>query len=289
MVKNIWISLRPKQWLKNLFVFAGLFFAEDIFNLGKILDTTQAFMLFCLVSSAGYLVNDVMDRDKDRLHPQKRFRPIAAGSVPAWLAYVIASVFVVLSTILAFHVQRAFGTILLAYLALTLSYSLLLKQVIILDVVLIASGFVLRVIGGTLAAREVVSSWLIICTIFLALFLALTKRRSEFRALGDHAAAVRNTLSIYSVEFLDQMINIATAACLISYALYTLDPGTVAKFETRNLAFTLPFVIYGLFRYLFLVLQRNAGESPEIALLSDRPIQICVLAYLITVATILYW
>ncbi len=288
MLMHIWISLRPKQWLKNIIVFAGLFFAEDIFVKSKIFDTSVAFLLFCLVSSSGYLINDVMDRARDRLHPKKRFRPIAAGHLPVWLALLLAVLLTALSMVFAFRLATVFGLILLAYLGLTLSYSLFFKQVIILDVVLIAFGFVLRAIGGTLAAREMVSSWLIICTVFLSLFLALTKRRSEMKALGHQAAAVRDTLSIYSLDFLDQMINIATAACLISYALYTLDTGTVAKFGTRNLAFTLPFVIYGLFRYLFLVLQSNAGESPELALLSDRPIQVCVLAYLATVAFILY-
>jgi 4-hydroxybenzoate polyprenyltransferase len=288
MLHSVWVSLRPKQWLKNVIVFAGLFFAEDFLVISKILDTLAAFLLFCLISSCGYLINDVIDREKDVLHPRKRLRPIASGAVSPGLAVALALMLSSLSLAAAYGLNREFGVILTAYLAVTLSYSLALKRVIILDVLLIASGFVLRAIGGTIAAQEKASSWLIICTIFLSLFLALTKRRSEVKTLGAQAALVRSTLALYSVELLDQMINIVTAACLMAYALYTLDAGTVEKFGTRNLAFTLPFVIYGLFRYLYLVLHLNVGESPELVLMHDRPIQSCVLAYIVTVASILY-
>ncbi len=288
MLQSIWISLRPRQWLKNVIVFAGLFFAEDFLVPGKILDTLTAFLLFCLVSSSGYLVNDVIDRKKDALHPRKRLRPIAAGRLAPGAAILLALLLCMGSLAGAWALNRAFFLILAAYLIFTYSYSLLLKRMIILDVLLIASGFVLRAIGGTIAARETVSSWLIICTIFLSLFLALTKRRSEVKTLGAQAAQVRSTLGLYSLELLDQMINIVTAACLMAYALYTLDAGTVEKFGTRNLAFTLPFVIYGLFRYLYLVLHLNIGETPEVVLLHDRPILICILSYIGTVAFILY-
>lgn len=288
MLHSIWISLRPRQWLKNVIVFAGLFFAEDFLVLSKILDTLAAFLLFCLVSSSGYLVNDVIDRRKDALHPHKRLRPIAAGRLAPGTAIALALLLSLGSLAAAWALNRVFFLILAAYLIFTYSYSLLLKGVIILDVLLIASGFVLRAIGGTIAARETVSSWLIICTIFLSLFLALTKRRSEVKTLGAQAAQVRSTLGLYTLELLDQMIDIVTAACLMAYALYTLDAGTVEKFGTRNLAFTLPFVIYGLFRYLYLVLHLNIGETPEAVLLHDRPIMICILAYIGTVASILY-
>lgn len=282
------VSLRPKQWLKNVIVLAGLFFAEDIFVIAKIRDVLLAFLLFSLVSSSGYLVNDVMDRRKDALHPRKRLRPIAAGVIKPPLAVGVALLLSSGSLVAAWDLNSHFGLTLTIYLILTLSYSLFFKRVIILDVLLIASGFVLRAIGGTYAAQEEVSSWLIICTIFLALFLALTKRRSEVKLLGDKAGSVRSTLALYTVELLDQMVNIVTAACLMAYALYTLDSGTVAKLGTRNLAFTLPFVIYGLFRYLYLVLHLNVGETPEQVLLQDRPIVICILAYVGTVALILY-
>lgn len=282
------VSLRPKQWLKNVIVLAGLFFAVEFFVIAKIRDVLLAFLLFSLVSSSGYLVNDVMDRRKDALHPRKRLRPIAAGVIKPPLALGVALLLSSGSLAAAWGLNSHFGLTLTIYLLLTLSYSLFFKRVIILDVLLIASGFVLRAVGGAYAAQEGVSSWLIICTIFLALFLALTKRRSEVKLLGDKAGSVRSTLALYTVELLDQMVNIVTAACLMAYALYTLDSGTVAKFGTRNLAFTLPFVIYGLFRYLYLVLHLNVGETPEQVLLQDRPIVICILAYVGTVALIVY-
>ncbi len=288
LLLNVLRSLRPKQWTKNVIVFAGLFFAEDMFDLKKIVPACLAFIVFCMVSSGGYLINDVMDRKKDALHPVKKFRPIAAGKVPVALAVILGLFLLIGSSLAGFRIDSAFGFLITFYMIMTVSYSLWLKRIIILDVLVIASGFVLRAIGGTLAINELISSWLIICTIFLSLFLALTKRRSEFMALGDHAASVRKTLSKYNAQFLDQMINTATAACLISYALYTLDSGTVQKFGTRNLAFTLPFVIYGLFRYLFLVHQHNAGESIENALLSDGPILLCIFLYAATVAAIIY-
>lgn len=289
MLKALIISMRPKQWLKNVIVFAGLYFAKDVIRLEKVILALVAFICFCLISSGGYLFNDLLDRDKDRLHPQKKRRPIAAGTLP--VSYAIASAIILIGVSLwaGFASNVAFGYILLSYLMLTISYSLYLKRIIILDVLIIAMGFVLRAIGGTIAIREEVSSWLIICTIFLSLFLALTKRRSEYKSLGQQAAQVRSTFGFYDVHFLDQMIIAVTAACFISYTLYTLDPATILKFGTRNLALTLPFVIYGLFRYLYLVHSENFGENPETALLYDTPILFCVIAYLVSVALIIYW
>ncbi len=282
------IALRPKQWIKNVIVFAGLFFAEDISDVHKIIPAVLAFLLFCMVSSGGYLINDVMDRKKDALHPKKKLRPIASGRVPVAPALALAGILLLAGIGMSLSLRLSFGILIIFYVSLTISYSLLLKRIIILDVLVIASGFVLRAIGGTLAIEEAISSWLIICTIFLSLFLALTKRRSEIIALGENAATVRKTLAGYSPQFLDQMINTATAACLMSYSLYTLDSNTVAKFGTRNLAFTLPFVMYGLFRYLFLVHHHNIGESPEVALLHDKPIILCILLYVGTVTAIIY-
>jgi 4-hydroxybenzoate polyprenyltransferase len=287
-MKNLFISMRPKQWSKNVIVFAGLFFAEDIFELAKIKAAALAFAMFCLASSAGYLFNDILDRKKDALHPRKKFRPIAAGtlSVPVALSWIL--LFIIVSVYYSFSLSRDFGLIIIAYLVLTCTYSIYLKKLVIIDVLIIASGFMFRAIGGTLAIHEQVSSWLILCAIFLALFLALTKRRAEALALGKSADAVRSTLADYGIDFLDQMINTVTAACLMAYALYTLDPTTIAKFHSRNLIFTVPFVIYGLFRYLFLVHHRHLGEAPETALLKDKPILVCILLYCVTVVFIIY-
>ncbi len=282
-------NMRPKQWTKNVIVFAGLFFAEDIFHLNKLKAALVAFFVFCMISSCGYLINDIMDRKKDRMHPKKRFRPIAAGKLPVWFALSSASLLFILSMYFSYKNSLSLGIIISVYFVLTVSYSLVLKRVIILDVMIIAAGFMFRAIGGAMAIDEVVSSWLILCTIFLALFLALTKRRAEAIALGDNAAMVRKTLKGYTPQILDQMINTVIAACLMAYALYTLDPSTIVKFETRNLIFTLPFVIYGLFRYQYLVYNSNIGETPEIALFNDVPILINILLYGITVMAIIYF
>ncbi len=288
MLKALIISMRPKQWLKNVIVFAGLYFAKDVIRFEKLSLAFIAFICFCLLSSGGYIFNDLLDREKDRLHPQKKQRPIAAGTFPVIYAVPSAVLLIGISLWGGFVSDVSFGYILLSYLMLTIAYSLYLKRIIILDVLIIAMGFVLRAIGGTIAIREEVSSWLIICTIFLSLFLALTKRRSEYKSLGQEAAQIRSTFGAYDLRLLDHMIIAVTAACFISYALYTLDPATIVKFGTRNLALTLPFVIYGLFRYLYLVHRENFGENPEIALLYDPPILFCVVAYLVSVALIIY-
>jgi 4-hydroxybenzoate polyprenyltransferase len=288
MISDLLISMRPRQWSKNLLVFVGLLFAQDMLLLPKIQQAVTAFLLFCLTSGAVYLLNDVFDRKKDAQHPLKRFRPIAAGRLSPLAAILTAGVLAAVSLFAAFRLDGRFGAVMAAYLIMTLAYSAALKNVIIVDVLIIASGFVLRAVGGAWAIQEAVSSWLIICTIFLALFMALGKRRAEVLALGEHAGQVRKTLVGYDRAFLDQMIIISTAACLMSYALYTLDTETVIKFGTRNLVLTLPLVIYGLFRYLYLIYHENRGESPENAVLGDRAILLCVALYVLVVAVVLY-
>ncbi len=289
MLKHLIVSMRPKQWSKNLLVFAGLLFAQDIFILEKILQSLAAFLLFCLASSAVYLFNDVIDRKKDALHPQKKNRPIAAGRLSILVALASALFFIMAALLAAFQLDFSFAVILLAYALLTFAYTLYFKNIIILDVLIIASGFVFRAVAGAYAIQEDVSSWFIICTIFLALFLALGKRRAEILALGNAAGDVRKTLVHYDRHYVDQLILISTTACLMSYALYTLDPVTVEKFGTRNLVLTLPFVIYGLFRYLYLLVQKDLGESPENAVWGDKAILFCVMLYLVAVVAIIYF
>jgi 4-hydroxybenzoate polyprenyltransferase len=289
MLKYLFRSLRPKQWTKNVIVFAGLFFAEDIFVVEKILLAVVAFIAFSLVSSSGYLINDVVDRERDALHPKKKHRPIAAGKISPTTAVFTAVILLIATFSGSFSISKPFTFILATYLVLTFGYSFGLKHVIILDVLIIASGFMLRAIGGTIIISENLSSWLIICTTFLALFLAINKRRSEFIALGQNAEKTRKTLKKYSIELLNQMINTVTSACLISYALYTLDGQTVEKFDTRYLILTLPFVIYGLFRYLYIVDHKDIGETPELAILGDKPLILCVMLFVITGALVIYF
>lgn len=285
---NLLIAMRPKQWSKNVIVFAGLFFAEDIFDPQKIKSAVFAFIFFCLVSSAGYLLNDILDRKKDALHPRKKHRPIAAGKITPLTAGIAAAILFSTSIIFCFTISSILGVILLIYFLQTAAYSLILKKIIIIDVILIAAGFMFRAISGVLVIEEPISSWLIICTIFLSLFLALNKRYAEISTMGENASTVRKTLSQYSPRYLEQMINIVSAACLMSYALYTLDSETIVKFETKNLIFTLPFVIYGIFRYLFLVQFKNLGESPENIIFDDKPLLINIFIYAIVVIVIIY-
>ncbi len=289
MPKYLFVSMRPKQWSKNMLVFAGLLFSRDIFILSKLTHALAAFLLFCLVSSATYLINDVVDRKKDALHPKKKNRPIAAGKLAPATALFFATFFVGISLVAAFRLDVYFGLILSTYFIFTLAYSFHLKNVIILDVLIIASGFVFRAVGGTFAIQENVSSWLIICTIFFALFMALGKRRAEIISLGDEAGDVRATLAHYDQTYLDHLITISTAACLMSYALYTLDTEVVEKFDTRMLVLTIPLVIFGLFRYLYLIYHLNLGETPENAVWGDRPILICVAVYITVVSLIIYF
>ncbi len=287
-MKYIILAMRPKQWIKNILVFAGVIFAEDLFNLQLIQDSIFAFIIFCMISSSTYLINDIVDRKKDAMHPKKKNRPIASGKVSVQLALILAIVLIITSQFFAYRLQLSFGIIISLYFVTTLLYSMVLKRIIILDVMIIASGFIFRAVGGTFAINEHVSSWLIICTMFLALFFALNKRRAELISLGDNAGSVRKTLSGYSLTFLDQMINVVTATCLVTYALYTLDAETVEKFGSRNLVFTLPFVIYGLFRYLYLAYHLNLGETPETTLVRDKPILICMAMYAISIIVIIY-
>ncbi len=289
MLKNFLVALRPKQWIKNVLVFAGAIFAEDLFDPQMLQNSVLAFIIFCMISGSTYLVNDVLDREKDALHPRKKHRPIASGKISAKTALSLALALIFISIFCSFYLNWKFGIVISSYFLTTLLYSLYLKHIIIIDVMIIASGFMFRAIGGAFAINEHVSSWLIICTLFLALFFALNKRRAEIIALGNNAGNVRQTLSGYDLNYLDMMINIVTASCLMAYALYTLDAGTVAKFGTRNLIITLPFVIYGLFRYLYLAYRHNLGETPETTIVRDKPILFCVFLYFVTVVLVIYF
>jgi 4-hydroxybenzoate polyprenyltransferase len=283
-------ALRPRQWTKNIVVFAGLMFAKDIYDPYKLKIALNAFILFCIVSSAGYLINDVNDKASDALHPRKRNRPVASGKVPEIAALVIAAFlffFAIFAALVGIHFH--FARILALYSFLTVLYSIFLKKVIILDIMAIAAGFILRTLGGAIAIQVYPSSWLIICALFLALFLALNKRKAELLSLGDTAGQTRTTLRNYSVSFLNQMSLVITSACLMSYALYTLDGETVMKFGTRGLALTLPFVVYGLFRYLYLVEQKQLGEAPEEVMTKDAPIMLCVILFVLATLYIIYF
>jgi 4-hydroxybenzoate polyprenyltransferase len=285
---NLLLSLRPGQWTKNLLVFAGLLFGRRLFEPGPAAMAAEAFAIFCALSGAVYLLNDVADREADRQHPLKRQRPIASGAVSVPLALASAAVLAAGGLGLAFRVNLPFGATAVAYVALQAAYSKLLKNIVILDVLTIAIGFVLRAVAGALAVDVEISHWLFVCTILLALFIALAKRRHELVLLADGAVSHRRILGEYSPYLLDQMIGVVTASTLISYIFYTISPETSQKFDTAWLGLTIPFPLYGIFRYLYLVHRREGGGSPADLLLTDRPLLACVALWALAVAIIIY-
>ena len=287
MIVAIVVSMRPRQWVKNLFVFAGLVFAQRLFT-ESAWRALAGFAIFCALSGAIYLINDVADRERDRLDPRKRARPIAAGRLPAGVAVAAAIVLVVVGLVFAAILSRPFLVTALAYVVLLIAYSAWLKHIVIVDVLVVAGGFVLRAVAGAVVIDVEISGWLLICTILLALFLALGKRRYEYVALEQDAVRHRPILAEYSPALLDQMIAVVTASTVTAYALYTMSPETVAKFRTHWLPATLPFVLYGIFRYLYLLYQRRLGGNPSELLLSDRALLINTVCWICAVLLIIY-
>ena len=280
--------MRPRQWAKNLFVFAGLLFAQKLFTPLAVV-ALAAFVIFCALSGAIYLLNDVADRDKDRLHPRKRERPVASGRLSVPAAVAAAVTLIVLALAASLLISWPFAAVAATYAGLLILYSAWLKHVVIVDVLVVASGFVLRAVGGAVAIGVEISGWLLICTILLALFLALGKRRHEYLTLGAGAATHRPILAEYSAELIDQMIAVVTASTVTAYALYTMSPETVAKFHTHWLPASLPFVLYGIFRYLYLLYRRQLGGNPSELFLNDAPLLVNSLLWLLVVLVIIYW
>ena len=282
-------TMRPRQWTKNGFVFAALIFAHRLRDGESLLRSLAAFALFCALSGVVYTINDIVDIRQDRAHPKKRLRPIASGQVSPAIAAVFALVVVATALALSFTLAPAFGRFAAAYLGVNLLYSFYLKRVVILDVMTIALGFVLRAVAGAAAIDVEISPWLILCTTLLALFLALCKRRNELTLLQGDAAAHRAILSEYSVVFLDQMISVVTASIVIAYAFYAMSPEVQEKLHTRHLGLTVPFVLYGIFRYLYVLHQKGEGGSPSQTLLEDRALLMNVLLWIATCVGILYF
>jgi 4-hydroxybenzoate polyprenyltransferase len=287
MVWGIVVSLRPRQWVKNLFVFGGLVFSQRLFT-PSAWPALAAFAIFCALSGAIYLFNDVADRDQDRRHPKKRERPVASGLLPAPVAVGTGLALILGGLAAAAWLSPRFALAAVGYVALLSAYSVWLKHVVIVDVLAVSSGFVLRAVGGALAIDVEISGWLLICTILLALFLALGKRRHEYLTLDGEAALHRPVLAEYSAGLLDQMIAVVTASTVTAYALYTMSPETVAKFDTRLLPATLPFVLYGIFRYLYLLYRRQLGGNPSEIVLSDRALLVNTLGWIAAVLLIIY-
>ena len=288
LASNLLLSLRPSQWTKNLLIFAGVIFGQRLMEPQAVAVALAAFAIFCALSGVVYLVNDVRDREADRLHPTKLHRPIASGALAPSTALAAALVLGAVALAGAFGINVAFGIIAASYVALLAIYSTSLKHIVILDVLTLSGGFVLRAAAGAAAVEVAFSHWLLLLTLLLALFLALSKRRAEIVTLAENARAHRRILSEYSPYLLDQMIGVVTASTLLAYAFYTISAETVQKFGTDKLLWTVPFPLYGIFRYLYLVHQRSGGGNPSETLLEDRPILLCVALWGVAVIAILY-
>ncbi|MDZ7330981.1 MAG: decaprenyl-phosphate phosphoribosyltransferase [candidate division KSB1 bacterium] len=288
MFRAILRTLRPHQWTKNFLLFAGLIFSHRLFSLVLFTRTLAAFGIFCLISGAIYIINDLIDLKKDQQHPLKRLRPIASGKISPRTAKRLAGVLLVISLLLAYRLDRSFWLVCAGYAGLMIGYSIYLKQIAILDVIIIAIGFVLRAVAGAVVIAVSISPWLLVCTLFLSLFLVLSKRRHELVLLGKEANHHRQSLSQYSPYLLDQMISVVTGSTLIAYALYTLAPRTTALVGSSYLIVTIPFVIFGIFRYLYLVYEGSQGGNPEIAIFSDQLLVVDVVLWVVVVVVILY-
>jgi 4-hydroxybenzoate polyprenyltransferase len=281
------VSVRPRQWVKNLFVFAGVIFSHKLFT-PDVTRAFAAFAVFCALSGVVYLLNDVADRERDRVHPTKRKRPVASGALSVRAALGAALVLAVIALAAAAALGRPFLLTAVAYVVLLVVYSAKLKHVVIVDVITVATGFVLRAVAGAVAIDVEISGALLICTVLIALFLALGKRRHEYLTLDAEAARHRPILAEYSAALLDQMIAVVTASTVTAYALYTMAPETVAKFDTRLLPATLPFVLYGIFRYLYLLYRKDMGGNPAELFVNDRALLINAALWVGAVVAIIY-
>ncbi len=279
------LALRPQQWTKNVLVLAGVIFADQLFVPGQVLRALALFAAFCLVSGATYIFNDLRDLESDRVHARKRNRPIASGAVSAGVAIGIAAGALIAGFALASVTTKGAVACLIGYVILQVSYTLLLKHAVILDVMAIASGFVLRAISGTFAVEVAISPWLWICSTLLALLLALGKRRTELLA-SQTAPTLRKVLADYNAQLIDQLIAVVGSCTVLAYFLYAFSEQTSRKFPSHLMPLTLPFVIYGLFRYLYLLYRRSEGEEPEALLVKDVPLLLDVILWGMTVVLI---
>ncbi|MFI5144293.1 MAG: decaprenyl-phosphate phosphoribosyltransferase [Ignavibacteria bacterium] len=290
MIGNVVKLSRPKQWVKNFFVFAPLVFSKHIFDLTFLLTSLAAFAVFCLSSSAVYVLNDIMDADSDRAHPKKKFRPIASGELSPKTAGIYLVILLIVIAVVCTFMKPVFIFVIILYIVSNFLYSWKIKNVVLLDVFFISFGFMLRVLGGAAAISVFISSWMILTTIFISLFLAISKRRAELSQVinQENIEKQRKVLREYTIEFADQLNTIAAAGTIISYALYTVSERTVLMFGTEKLIYTTPFVIYGIFRYMYLMHRKNLGESPTSIVTKDIPIMLTVFFWFSACVSIIY-
>jgi 4-hydroxybenzoate polyprenyltransferase len=293
MLRHLIKTMRPDQWTKNLVLFAGLLFAGGLGTRALVLHATWGFLAFCALSGATYIFNDLMDVRRDREHPVKKLRPLAAGKLPMGLAAAAAVVLAALALAWSFRLHPSFGFVATGYLVLQLLYSLALRKMVVLDVMAIAVGFVLRAVGSVEVLRgpapeTELSPWLLVCTFFLALFLGLAKRRHEVLMLGTDAGRHRAVLEHYPPALIDSLFGVVTASTVVSYSIYTIWPGTVEKVGGTGLVYTIPFVVYGVFRYFYLMYTADGGGQPSRALVSDLPLALNIVLWVLVVGFVIY-
>lgn len=274
--------MRPKQWVKNLFVFTGLLFSHAWGDMGVVIKVLAAAAGFSLIASSIYIINDMADREADRRHPVKRHRPLASGAVGVRIALLLAALLAIGGALLGGFASTTVVWLLGIYAAINLGYSAGLKQVVILDVFIIAAGFMLRILAGTLGVGIPPSQWLLLTGLMITLFLGFAKRRAEWQAAGEEGASQRKVLEHYGPELLDHMITVAAAGVVMSYSLYTMSADTVARHGTANLVYTVPFVLYGIFRYIYLLHHKRRGEDPAGELLLDPHMAVTFVGWLAT-------
>jgi 4-hydroxybenzoate polyprenyltransferase len=289
MNKYFFFTLRPKHWAKNLLVFIPLLFGKKAFTFPDNFQVLLGFFIFCLASSAAYLANDLMDIKRDKAHPLKSLRPIAAGKVSKLTAKAAITALIAISVITAFMLNNSFGLLIIVYLFFNVIYSRVLKEVVIIDVFCLAGFFLLRVVAGTIIAKVDFSYWMIFMTVFLALFLGFNKRRRELKILKKDAVDHRGVLVEYSPYFIDQMISIITSSIVIVYMLYAVDARTVHYFGTNHLYYSVPFVYYGIFRYLYLVHKKYSGGDPVNVLFKDKMMQFDILLWVFVCIGVIYF
>ncbi|MCX5705628.1 MAG: decaprenyl-phosphate phosphoribosyltransferase [Candidatus Omnitrophica bacterium] len=287
-IKFLFLSLRPKHWVKNLFIFVAPFFSLNLFNADALLKTIAGFLCWCGVASAHYLFNDIVDRKHDIYHPHKQKRPIASGRLKLWEAYALFIVLSFVSIIFSIRLSPVFAIVIIAYFIINLFYSLYLKHVFLLDVMCIAAGFVLRVASGAVLIDVVLSEWVVMCTLLLSLLLGFGKRQEELTSLEGESVYHRRVLKEYDREFLKLIPYTLLSATLLCYMLYTVSQETVARFGTKNLIYTTPFVIYGLMRYVYIAYEKDKGADPTQVLFRDFPTVLNIIFWVVTFGLIIY-
>ncbi len=289
MFKNYFQLLRVHQWIKNLFVFVPLLFSMHLFEANYFLSSLKAFFVFCLASSYIYIINDIIDLDADAVHPKKKFRPLPSGKIAKHNAWIVSILILLILVGLTFFTNLNFIYLLIGFILLNIFYSFYFKHIVILDVYSIAAGFSIRVLGGAAIISVPISSWLILTTMFISLFLGVMKRHSELEQISENQlGSTRKVLAEYSLTFTNQIATVAAAGVIICYALYTVSPRTVSIFGSENLIYTTPFVVFGIFRFMFLEYLNQKGENTTQVMLTDIPMILTVVLYSITTVLIIY-